>query len=287
MVFSAIDPPNVYGKGFVHCELSWSADGKNYTRISPNTDFIPRGSIESKAFDSHICFASAHPVKLPNETRIYYMGGTPQPQLCTVQTAEPTCCCAGDGPHYSPAWPSPIHRNSSFGLATLRPDGFVAVRPVTGYTSGAGSISVNVSGPRMLITADTAPSGSVSLWCAPKLSGFAQSAQLTRRRAEQVPDHGQPRQRGLHRREQERDRRGRGLRPLQVRGQGGRLRRPDRRPVLRAVHDRIPLSKGTLGEAFGARARRAPRVLRRVLAAMQPVLVLANLWALLARVGFC
>ena len=84
MVFSAIDPPNVYGKGFVHCELSWSADGKNYTRISPNTDFIPRGSIESKAFDSHICFASAHPVKLPNETRIYYMGGTPQPQLCTA-----------------------------------------------------------------------------------------------------------------------------------------------------------------------------------------------------------
>ena len=100
MVFSAMDPPNVYGKGFVHCELScklsryrWhlgcilprvsamplragSADGKNYTRISPNTDFIPRGSIESKAFDSHICFASAHPVKLPNETRIYYMGGT-------------------------------------------------------------------------------------------------------------------------------------------------------------------------------------------------------------------
>lgn len=76
----------------------------------------------------------------------------------------------GDGPHYSPAWPSPIHRKSSFGLATLRPDGFIAVRPVTGYTSGAGSISVNVSGPTMLITADTAPSGSVSLWCAPMLS---------------------------------------------------------------------------------------------------------------------
>ena len=53
------------------------------------------------------------------------------------------------------------------------------MRPVTGYTSGAGSISVNVSGPRMLITADTAPSGSVSLWCVPQLSGFAQSAQLT------------------------------------------------------------------------------------------------------------
>jgi len=82
MVFSAMDPPNVYGKGFVHCELSWSADGKNYTRISPNQDFIPRGSIESKGFDSHICFASAHPVKLPNETRIYYMGGAPPCSSC-------------------------------------------------------------------------------------------------------------------------------------------------------------------------------------------------------------
>jgi hypothetical protein len=78
MVFSAMDPPDTYGKGFVHCELSWSADGKNYTRVLPGHDFIPRGSIESKAFDSHICFASAHPVKLPNETRIYYMGGAPR-----------------------------------------------------------------------------------------------------------------------------------------------------------------------------------------------------------------
>jgi hypothetical protein len=73
MVFSAMDPPDVYGKGFVHCELAWSHDGKNYTRIQPGHDFIPRGSIENKDFDSHICFASAHPVKLPNETRLFYM----------------------------------------------------------------------------------------------------------------------------------------------------------------------------------------------------------------------
>ena len=45
----------------------------NYTRIQPGQDFIPRGSIERKDFDSHICFASAHPVRLPNETRIFYM----------------------------------------------------------------------------------------------------------------------------------------------------------------------------------------------------------------------
>ena len=50
-------------------------------------------------------------------------------------------------------------------MATVRPNGFVAVRPVTNYTSGAGSISVKVTGPQMLMTADTAPSGSISLWC--------------------------------------------------------------------------------------------------------------------------
>jgi hypothetical protein len=64
MVFSAVDPPDVYGKGKVHCELAWSRDGKQYTRVNPGFDFIPHGSIAGKAFDSHICFASAHPLKM-------------------------------------------------------------------------------------------------------------------------------------------------------------------------------------------------------------------------------
>ena len=53
---------------------------------------------------------------------------------------------AGHGPHYSVPFPSPDHRNSSFALATIRPDGFVAVvardgvygRGVTSERTAAG-----------------------------------------------------------------------------------------------------------------------------------------------------
>lgn len=132
-------------------------------RVSPGNDFIPHGPVRGigkGAFDSHICFASGRhrhpsfhatvmstfslvfsllvsvcasltlvfsyplralpctmrqagvPLRLEDEIRIFYMGG--------------------DGPHYSPSYPSPLHRNSSFGLATLRQDGFVALRAVGG-----------------------------------------------------------------------------------------------------------------------------------------------------------
>ena len=144
MIFAAGDAPNVYGKGKVHCELAWSADGTRYERIAPGTDFVPLGSIEARDFDSHICFASAHPVKLPHETRVYYFGG--------------------DGPHYSPAWPDPLHRNSSFGMGTLRPDGFVALRPHAGASAGtATSMPLVASGQQLMLTADAAPAGSVTI----------------------------------------------------------------------------------------------------------------------------
>jgi hypothetical protein len=52
-IFSAGDPPNVFGKGKVHCELAWSADGDKYERIAPGTDFVPLGSINARDFDSH------------------------------------------------------------------------------------------------------------------------------------------------------------------------------------------------------------------------------------------
>ena len=53
----------------VHCELAWSPDGRRYERLFPGQDFIPLGALH-EAFDSHICFASAHPIKLENEIRI-------------------------------------------------------------------------------------------------------------------------------------------------------------------------------------------------------------------------
>ena len=170
MVFDALDPPDVFGKGKMHCELAWSLNGSQYSRVAPGHDFIPHGQATApgapdNAFDSHICFASAHPIKLDDEVRVYYMGG--------------------DGPHYSPPYPDPLHRNSSFGLATLRPDGFVAVRaqaqkstsesesesesesklglelPLnTSTVVGVGRTKpVVVSGQQLVVTADTAMAG--------------------------------------------------------------------------------------------------------------------------------
>lgn len=64
-----------------------------------NSDFCVE--VEEKAFDSNICFPSAYPLQTDSAVHLYYMGG--------------------DGQHYGT-------RNSSLGLALLRPDGFVAVR---------------------------------------------------------------------------------------------------------------------------------------------------------------
>ena len=66
MVFDAGDLPDVYGKGKVRCELSWSRDLKTWERILPGNSLIPHGSTTDKAFDSHMCYAGAHPVKLPS-----------------------------------------------------------------------------------------------------------------------------------------------------------------------------------------------------------------------------
>ena len=142
-VFDAVDPPDVYGKGKVHCELSYSHDTQTWYRIEPGQDFNPLGSIENKDFDSHICFAAAHPVKLDSGVRIFYMGG--------------------DGPHYSPPYGDPLHRNSSFGFATLRSDGFVALRAMNGSSGAGETVPLDVHGPTMLLTADTAPGGSVTV----------------------------------------------------------------------------------------------------------------------------
>ena len=58
-----------------------------------------------------VCFAAAAPVAWQGKERLYYMGG--------------------NGPHSGA-------RNSSFGLATLRRDGYAAVR-TSATTSGPSS----------------------------------------------------------------------------------------------------------------------------------------------------
>ena len=145
MILDAADPPNTFNKSKVHCELSFSHDAVNWQRIEPGREFIPLGSVEDKAWDSHVCFAAAFPVKEASEIRLYYMGG--------------------DGPHYSPPYPDPLHRNTSFGFATLRPDGFVALRAADGSRGVGRTVPLLVTGSQLILSADTAGSaaGSVSV----------------------------------------------------------------------------------------------------------------------------
>eukprot|EP00467_Chlorarachnion_reptans_P001788 CAMPEP_0114496098 /NCGR_PEP_ID=MMETSP0109-20121206/5585_1 /TAXON_ID=29199 /ORGANISM="Chlorarachnion reptans, Strain CCCM449" /LENGTH=524 /DNA_ID=CAMNT_0001673341 /DNA_START=272 /DNA_END=1846 /DNA_ORIENTATION=- len=136
-IFAAGDPVDTLGKDMVRCELSWSTDGENFELVAPGMDFIPlgetilkNGTIWHNDFDSHICFAASYPVQLEDEVRVYYMGG--------------------DGPHYSPAYGDPVHRNTSFGLGSIHPDGFVAVQ-------GPGhirTVPLEVTHPWAFITAD-------------------------------------------------------------------------------------------------------------------------------------
>lgn len=180
MRFDAHDKPDTWGEGKVHCELVYSMDndfekGGGFQRLvsddesdangdSDAIDLIPHGehgagpdtpdgidsASSTNAYDSHICFAAAHPVNLKhveneNNVRIYYM--------------------AGNGPHYSPAPPNPMHRNSSLALATLRPDGFLALTAKSGVFGHAYANSklakdeMRIEGDQFIITADAQTSG--------------------------------------------------------------------------------------------------------------------------------
>jgi hypothetical protein len=151
MVFDAscntVNPPCQTGPdaGHVHCRLAWSPDGE-MTKWSwvdegglTGADFIPAGP--SGTFDSHVTFAAHLPVTMPEDGthRLYYMGG--------------------DGPHDNGGHDrSGAGRNTSFGLATLRADGFAGI-------AGTGSTttrSLRATGTAVTITVDMlGPDGAV------------------------------------------------------------------------------------------------------------------------------
>lgn len=82
------------------------------------------GKIESNDFDSHICFAAAHPLVTPGEdSLIYYMGG--------------------NGPHNGA-------RNSSLGLARLGPDRWAGLKG----SGNATTRPVLCSGKTLWLTVD-------------------------------------------------------------------------------------------------------------------------------------
>ena len=112
--------------GRVNCRLAWAPSALGQwqwveDRGLTGTEIIPLGPDGS--FDSHVCFAAAAPVAWHGEERLYYFGG--------------------DGPHSG-------ERKSSFGLATLRPDGYAALR-------GSGSFlttPLRVTGSTLTATVD-------------------------------------------------------------------------------------------------------------------------------------
>eukprot|EP00038_Savillea_parva_P016737 m.17866 g.17866 ORF g.17866 m.17866 type:complete len:521 (-) comp3542_c0_seq1:152-1714(-) len=129
--------------GHVHCRLAWSGDGLTDWQwvdakyawshdSSAIPEFIPKGELGD--FDSHICFAAHVPIRLPDGTvRLYYMGG--------------------NGPHSGA-------RNSSFALATLRPDGFASFGGKQGTVQ---TVAITVTGGTMILSADVAVGGSVTV----------------------------------------------------------------------------------------------------------------------------
>eukprot|EP01052_Picozoa_sp_SAG31_P022778 SAG31_NODE_1832_length_7148_cov_5.322315_2_plen_659_part_00 len=129
----SLGPRGCYAHGLHHpcheCVSRPSATGWRYVDAGGLTgrDFIPLGEISNdpskNEFDSHICFAAQHPVTVGNEERIYFMGG--------------------NGPHSGV-------RNTSFGLATTRRDGFAALVGIGIVTT----VPIPCFGKRLTVTVD-------------------------------------------------------------------------------------------------------------------------------------
>ncbi|NIA14775.1 MAG: hypothetical protein GWP08_11925 [Nitrospiraceae bacterium] len=112
----------------VDCELAWSPDTVNWSRVLPGTSLIPRG--EEGSFDSGCVYAAAYPIIRPGEILLYYGGS--------------------DGAHTG--W-----RAGGLGLARLRPDGFAGM--TTDDASLAGTIltkPVLCTGSNLYVSADAA-----------------------------------------------------------------------------------------------------------------------------------
>ena len=134
---SVFDAANGETEGRVHLRLSWSLDAENWNWVDggglTGKDFIPLGTTIGNSinpFDSHIIFAAAYPIRMKDDSsvRVYYMGG--------------------NGPHGGA-------RNSSFGLATVRPDGFASM-------AGSGTIVtrlVRCTGPTLVVNVDVLGAG--------------------------------------------------------------------------------------------------------------------------------
>lgn len=87
-----------------------------------------------------------------------------------------------DGPHYS--WGS-NKKNCSYGVASLRPDGFVGVQ-ASGSGSTGRTVALNATGSQLVVTADTALEGA-SLTVSVVVSGKTKACQPLK--GQNVTDH--------------------------------------------------------------------------------------------------
>jgi hypothetical protein len=113
----------------VWAELTWSPDTVQWNRVCPGSPLIAN-SRQEMAYDWGCVYASAYPVFLEDEIRIYYGGS--------------------DG--YHTGW-----RNGFLCMATLRPDGFAGYKPVNADKPGVMvTKAVSCSGSTLRISADAA-----------------------------------------------------------------------------------------------------------------------------------
>jgi hypothetical protein len=136
-----VDEGGVAGKDFIPLGSDNGAVNSRlhaHPSVAPSSDFervidTAAGRLVGNDFDSHICFAAAHPTLGPDgDVRLYYMGG--------------------DGPHNG-------LRNSSLGLATLRKDGFAGMSGTGEFTTR----NVTVTGADLFVSADVMQGGSVAV----------------------------------------------------------------------------------------------------------------------------
>jgi hypothetical protein len=118
----------------VWVELAWSADTKEWHRVSEGTPLIPC-SEKKLEYDYGCVYACANPIFLKSEIRLYYG--------------------ASDYLHYG--W-----RNGFLALATLRPDGFAGFEQESkDKPAVVTTTAIPFNGKRPKITADIEPGGVV------------------------------------------------------------------------------------------------------------------------------
>jgi hypothetical protein len=134
----------------VWTELTWSADTKNWTRISPGIPLIPC-SDQKLDYDYGCVYPCAYPVFLQNEIRLYY----------------------GGSDYLHSGW-----RTGSLCLATLRPDGFAGYEQEANEKPGVVTTTViPYAGQTIQVTADVEKDGWVKVSILNKDGNLIETAQ--------------------------------------------------------------------------------------------------------------